>query len=189
MKKFSVALLALATILVFSPAAKADSITIWNFSFTGIGGTGTLSGSGQFTVDTNASNVSTITKVTANISDTYLAGYTGSAVNVTPDAPGTFGYFDNGTHTFYSNDNQLFITGQTAALDTGGIAFSYDNGETLYLTSLLVDATGGSGSDERPVLTGSELISLAPEPGSLILLGTGLVGMAGLLRRKYVASR
>jgi hypothetical protein len=35
----------------------------------------------------------------------------------------------------------------------------------------------------------SDSIEMAPEPGSLVLFGTGLIGLAGLVRRKYMVSR
>lgn len=161
----------------------ADTITYWDFTFSGEGGIGTLTGSGVFTVDTNGTT-SVITAVTASITDTYLPGFTGTATNVTPLAAGTVSDFG------YSNNNLILISGSganlTATLSSGGVAFTYDNGETLYLTSLFVDAYKGYSGDQREV--SSEIITFVPEPGTLLLLGTGILGLAGLLRFKFVGS-
>jgi hypothetical protein len=99
-------------------------------------------------------------------------------------APGVYG----------ANDNDIF-TAAPPFLDVLGVSFSlpggtdynvyFDSGLSEYLECNSVDdgvCYTGSGV---PVTSGS--LSLAPEPGTLVLFGTGLLGLAGLLRHKRLA--
>jgi hypothetical protein len=46
---------------------------------------------------------------------------------------------------------------------------------------------GGDGNAQNVIATGNFTVNVTPEPGSLLLMGTGLVGAIGTLRRKLRA--
>jgi PEP-CTERM motif len=60
---------------------------------------------------------------------------------------------------------------------------SYQQGEfsdvTLY--------TAIPGTENSNLGTAQDFLSTTPEPGTLVLVGSGMIGMAGLLRRKFTA--
>ena len=167
------------------PAAFADSISI---SFTN---QGVLSGSLNSGISSVASDL---------------------AFNSTIILPGPFATlnFDLGTFTGSLNNGGTF-TGGTFELDNAGAvlfttSFSgtwdkvgrglYDLAGTFSTVFEGVRYTGGtdqmfrvSFDDGRACLRGLKgdtniTASVVPEPGSLALLGTGLVGLAGAVRRK-----
>lgn len=124
--------------------------------------------------------------------DIYLAsGITGSAtvfgtdVSITGMAP---------ILSYAANDN-LFYTGAAALqiggrpFDFNGLAFTLSNGDVMNLYS-----TGGVDYELLGVFAGgatiaqdSVPITVTPEPGSLVLLGTGSLGLLGMIRRKLVS--
>lgn len=143
----------------------ASSVT-FDFSFSGTG----ISGSGSLTATLVSGNQYLVTAI---------SGMQNGSV-MTLLAPGGFA----------GNDNHIFSS--QPYLDLAGLAFSlsgattdyniyYNPGTGTYLEcNSLSPCTNGVGTK----LTFGSLTEVTPEPGSLILLGSGLIGLAGVARRK-----
>ncbi|QHS51287.1 PEP-CTERM sorting domain-containing protein [Edaphobacter sp. 12200R-103] len=158
-------LLAVAAVCATSSlAAHADT-----FNFAVSGSAGGFSGSGILETTPNGSGQYLITGISAT-------GVTGII------APGGF----NG------NDNLLFPT-NAQTLDPNGFSFSAANGPDSFDVNVYNDGTGyfaffrdeDNFTDTLPITFDvTPAASPVPEPGTLLLLGTGILGVAGSLRRK-----
>jgi PEP-CTERM motif len=147
----------------------ADSVT-FDFSFSGTG----ITASGSLTATLVAGNEFLVTSISGM--------QNGSAMTLL--APGAYA----------DNNNDVFTTGPF--LNVGGLAFVLSNGTTDYNvyydagtgTYLECNSMGGACSVGAGTTIKGQVteVGTVPEPGTLVLLGSGLIGLAGVARRKLL---
>lgn len=156
--------LALLGALAIPAAAHADT-----FNFSAMGSSGPFSGSGTLTASSQGGGAYLISAITGT-------GVTGL---ISPDG-------------FHGNDNLLFPAA-TPTLDSHGFSFTAVDGPDHYKVNIFSDDPAYFAyleDEDHFTQTVPVDFSLAatgvPEPSTLILLGTGALGLAGLTRRKFL---
>ena len=147
-----------ALILTLSTVAFATNIT---FTYSGSG----FTGSGVFTATDQGGG-------------TYLVTGVNGQQNTTPFT----GVEPLGTNGGYNYDNLLFLN-STPQLDSSGILLSWNGGDV----NLGYDAgfNGGRYVQWNPTEYGLDFsASTTPEPSTLLMMGSGLIGLAGLARKR-----
>jgi len=157
--------LALLGALAIPAAAHADT-----FNFSATGSSGAFSGSGTLTASSQGSGEFLISAITGT-------GVTGLI------APGGF----NG------NDNLLFPAA-TPTLDSHGFSFTDVNGPDHFNVNIFNNGTGyfaffqdEDNFTQTVPVTFSLAASPVPEPSTLVILGTGILSLAGMTRRRILS--
>jgi hypothetical protein len=119
--------------------------------------------------------------------------FTITAENVPGIANGTTiftGTFNcaSGNLCLWQTGNSMNPNGNHQYTLTGTITGTWYNGATLNgMVTQLTVTTGHAFFDGMVAVSSGDTSITTPEPGSLVLMGTGLVGLAGALRRKLKA--
>ncbi len=178
MKKSALFLCGVASAMLLSTPMFAD--TMYDFSFTGnssvSGSPGTpFSGSGVFDV--------TATKTAGKYKIVGVSGTTDGETISKLLSPGSFAF----------NDNLLFVANGVASLDNSGVSYQLSNGVDAniflgvpdqYQQSLFGFPGSLVSEDQTANVSITSPMPAVPEPGTIALLGTGVLGLAGTIRRR-----
>jgi len=190
-------LLALSTLLLAAPAF-ADNYTVLNSTSSaytsaadfggGDGSFNTISSLGPFSFSDplyqlsgseNMLGHNNVSQLTINVAGNYnVVGFGYQVSNLDPanvsfyNAQGNFIDTISFTDNTSGNDVLVALEDTTPGESISYITVSNDIGNQFMLDNLTVGSTGTSAT---------------PEPGSLALFGSGLVGLAGMIRRRRSA--
>lgn len=143
-------------------------------------------GGGLVTGNLGTVSFTTAALVSGDLQNGGIFGPGGTFVITSPSLGGTlFSGTFTGPVKWVANET---ANGQWSYTLTGALSGTWSNGTTVFgATAQLTVLTGQQFSGSTGLASGDTTISTTPEPGSLTLMGSGLVGLAGLLRRKLKA--
>jgi hypothetical protein len=151
-------------------------------SVTGFNGGGTITGSNLGTIVFTTGD-----RISGGMGNATFAA--GGSIVITANGTGGLpaGVLFTGTFTTTSTLAQGTNNGLFFYTVTGNVSGTFSNGQTVSGQAFTISVSSKQPFHGTIGISSGNLTVVTPEPGTLSLLGTGLIGLAGVIRKKLIA--